>query len=459
MSYLTAVNVSEQIDNGRFGRFQMGILCLCALITFMDGFDVQAISYAAPGIIHSWKIARAAFTPALVGGVFGTVVGTLCIGPIADYLGRKWIIIGCTVLVSLCSFATMTTHSIATLAVLRFVTGLGIGGSYPNAIALTSEYSSRRLQTLLVVIAVCGNSFGAVIGGTLTALLIPAFGWPSVFLAGGILPLLLVPLLIWQLAESLRFLAVKQRGRESISKLLKKLRPELAIGPETRFIMTEETKSGVSVQHLFTDGRARMTLLIWVMWFMNLTGMFFISSWLPTVTNAAGLSIARAVLAGSLLHAGGIIGCLFFGLTVRRMNPCAALSIYYFCGALSIAALGLVTAAPQLVLLAAFAAGFCVIGAQNCANAVTTRLYPTFIGATGISWAFGIGRMGSVAGPLIGGILLSFELGTQKLFLLAAIPGLIASIAAFALVISASETYDISQIMHPHVTKTLPDQQ
>jgi AAHS family 4-hydroxybenzoate transporter-like MFS transporter len=457
MPYPRSVNISEILDFSPISRLQIEILCLCILVTFIDGFDVQAIAYSAPAIIHNWHITRSAFTPALVAGVSGTVVGTLLLGPLADYVGRKWIIIGCTAFVSLCSFATMAAHSIETITILRFVTGLGIGGAYPNAIALTSEYSSRKHQTLMVVIAVCGNSLGGVIGGTLAARLIPEFGWPSVFMFGGLLPLILIPVLVWKLCESVRFLIIKQRAPDQVIKILKRMKLDSHIPEGARFVLTEETRSGVSLKHLFTDGRARMTLLIWTMWFMNLTGMFFISSWLPTVANAAGLSISRAVMAGSLLHAGGIIGCLCFGLIVRRMNSTTALGVFYLLGTFCIVALGAVTAAPNLVLIAAFAAGFCVIGSQNSSNAVTARLYPTFIGATGISWAFGIGRMGSIAGPLIGGGLLSLNLSTQNLFLIAAIPGLIAAIAAFTLAASTFGNYRVSPVEQRAVGMTAPD--
>ena len=426
-----SVDVGELIDAGRLGAFQYWVVALCVLVTFMDGFDVQAISYVAPAIIHGWHVSPAAFSAALAAGVFGTVIGTLCLSPLADYLGRRWVIIGCTGFIGLCSLATMAADSMTSLTLLRFATGLGIGGAYPNAIALTSEYSSRRYQALLVVIAVCGNSFGGVVGGTVAASIIAAHGWASIFLVGGLLPLALVPVLIWQLPESLRFLIVKRRPRAQIAAVMRRLAP--GADPAASYIVTEEARAGLPVQHLFTDGRARMTLLIWCMWFMNLVGMFFVSSWLPTVANDAGLSIQRAVLAGSLFHAGGIVGCLCFGRLVITRNPCATLGTFYFLGAVSIALLGMVTAAPSLVLVAAAFAGLCVIGAQNSSNAVTARLYPTFIGATGIGWAFGIGRLGSIVGPLAGGILLSLQLGTERLFLVAALPGLIAALAAFTL--------------------------
>jgi AAHS family 4-hydroxybenzoate transporter-like MFS transporter len=430
------LDVGDLLDTGRLRGFQYLVVVLCVLVTFIDGFDVQAISYVAPAIIHSWHISPAAFSPAIAAGVLGTVLGTLCLGPVADRAGRRWVIIVCTAAVGLSSFATMAADGILSLTILRFITGLGIGGAYPNAIALTSEYSSRRTQALLVVIAVCGNSMGGVIGGAVSASLISTFGWKAVFFAGGVLALALVPLLIWLLPESLRFLLIKQRPRGQIAAIVRRLAP--SITPDTQFLVTEDNRPGLPIRHLFTDGRSRMTLLIWLMWFMNLVGMFFVSSWLPTVANEAGLSIERAVLAGSLYHFGGIFGCLFFGRIVASVNPCAALGTFYFLGAVSIALLGTVTGAPSLVLVAALATGVCVIGAQNSSNAVTARLYPTFIGSTGIGWAFGIGRIGSMVGPVIGGILLSLKLGTEELFLVASAPGVVAALAAFALMRNAN---------------------
>ncbi|HTH97458.1 MAG TPA: MFS transporter [Stellaceae bacterium] len=428
-----SINVGELIDTGKMSAFQYWVLALCICVNFIDGYDVQSMAYVGPAIVKGWHVSKAVITPALTSGVVGTVIGTLALGPLADIFGRRKVILYCLVLACLGSFGTIFCHSIWALTTLRFITGLGIGGSYPNAVSLTSEYSSRRSQALMVVGAVCGNSAGGAIGGSIAAGIIPAFGWESVFFVGGLIPLALLPLLYFQLPESVRFLIIKQRQPGEVARLVGRMRPQLGITAETRFHIEEVRTEKASVGELFTGNRSSMTLLVWAMWFTNLIGMFFLSTWLPTVTNDAGLSVERAVMAASLLHMGGIIGCLGFGLVVRRLNPCGAISAFYFSGAVSIVLLGMVASQPSAVLIMAFIAGFCVIGSQISANAVTTRLYPTSIGATGMSWAFGIGRAGSMLGPMLGGLLLSFKLDVQSLFLVAAVPGTLAALSAFML--------------------------
>jgi AAHS family 4-hydroxybenzoate transporter-like MFS transporter len=219
---------------------------------------------------------------------------------------------------------------------------------------------------------------------------------------------------------------------------MRRLVPKTVIAADTRFVIVEEQASGVAVGKLFADGRALMTSLVWCMWFMNLIGMFFVQSWLPTVVNDAGLPVSRAVLAGALFQGGGIIGCLCFCRVALSINACAALGCFYLLGAVSIAVLGRVADAPVLVLVGALCAGIFVPGAQISANAVTTRLYPTVIGATGISWAFGIGRTGSMLGPLLGGVLLSLQLSLPTMFLIASIPGVIAAASAFLLIFNTA---------------------
>src|SRR6266446_9596245 len=188
---MATVNVQEFIDGRKLSGFQVRVFALCALIVLIDGFDTQAIGYVAPAIVRSWHVDRAALTPVFSAGLFGLMIGALSFGPIADRFGRKPVLVLCTLFFGLMSLLTVTADSLSSLIALRFLTGLGLGGAMPNAIALTSEYAPKRVRATAVMTMFTGFSLGAAVGGGVAAALISRFGWQSVFVLGGTFPLLL----------------------------------------------------------------------------------------------------------------------------------------------------------------------------------------------------------------------------------------------------------------------------
>src|SRR5438128_5549523 len=202
---MATVNVQEVIDSRKLSGFQVKVVALCALIVLIDGFDTQAIGYVAPAIIRSWQVNRAALTPVFSAGLFGLMLGALAFGPVADRFGRKPVLIFCTLFFGVMSLLTATADSVQSLIVLRFITGLGLGGAMPNAIALTTEYAPKRIRATTIMIMFCGFSLGAALGGVAAASLISHFGWKSVFVLGGIVPCLAFPFLAALLPESIRY--------------------------------------------------------------------------------------------------------------------------------------------------------------------------------------------------------------------------------------------------------------
>ncbi|MBV8848230.1 MAG: MFS transporter, partial [Methylobacteriaceae bacterium] len=195
----------------------------------------------------------------------------------------------------------------------------------------------------------------------------------------------------------------------------------------------EEHPRGFTVMHLFTEGRAAATILFWIMFFMNLLDLYFLANWLPTVINNAGLSVELAVITTSLLQVGGAIGVLTLARLIDRGNPFLILAAAYFGAAILIAITGSAGNSVSLLIPAVFATGFCIVGAQTASNAVAAGFYPTFIRSTGVGWALGIGRIGSIIGPVLGGLMLAAEWHTPTIFLIGALPVLIASCAAIIL--------------------------
>jgi AAHS family 4-hydroxybenzoate transporter-like MFS transporter len=428
----SAVDVVEFIDQQPVGGFQLKLLATCAAVLFLDGFDTTAIGYVAPSLAREWHLTKAALGPVFSAGLFGLMIGALSFGPLADRIGRRKIIIFSTVAFGLGTLATAFVQDVNSLLVIRFLTGLGLGGAMPNAIAMTSEFNPRRRRATMVMIMFCGFSVGAALGGFIAAALIPSFGWRSVFVVGGVAPLLLAPILAWRLPESVRFLVLAGRAPERVAGLLGLIGPNTSFSAAARFVVHEPELVGLPVLHLFSNGRTLVTLLLWVVFFMSLLDLYFLSNWLPTVLNDLGASVSAAALIGSMLQIGGIAGTFGLGRIIDRFSF-RALALVYFIAVFAVGSIGYLSHSAVMVTLAIFVAGFCVVGGQIAANALASAFYPTAVRATGVGWALGIGRIGSIVGPLVGGILLTMKWSAAEVFMTAAGAALCAALAALAL--------------------------
>ena len=432
MDMQARVNVRERIDERPFGRYQLLITAMCALVVFLDGFDTQAIGYVAPAIIKDLGVNRAALSPVFSASLVGLMLGALIGGPVSDRFGRRPVLLGGMVFFGVMSLLTVLAGSVNSLLVLRLLTGLGLGCVMPNAIALTSEYAPERVRSTAVMVMFCGFSLGAALGGLAAAVLIQDFGWRSVFVAGGVLPLLAAVALWFWLPESVRFLVLNGGDKGRIAAIMQKIDPALA-GRGVQFQADEHRETKSPVRQLFADRRALLTSLLWVVFFMSLMDLYFLSNWLPTVINDAGIPVSSAALITAMLQVGGTVGTLVLGRVFDRVSPFLALSAIYFLAACFIAAVGYAGVSVTALTLTIFGAGFCIVGGQIGANALAAKAYPTAIRATGVGWSLGIGRIGSVLGPVIGGMLLSMHWDMRQLFLIGAVPVFIASIAALVI--------------------------
>jgi len=429
----TKIDISEVVDKSRIGGFQIRIYIICALCLIMDGFDVQAMGYVAPAIIRDWKISNAALTPVFTAALFGVLVGSLLFSMVADKIGRRPVLITATLLFSLLTLLTARAGSLATLVAIRFFAGVGLGGIMPNAMTLVGEYSPRKLRILLMMLISNGFNAGAVLGGFLSASLIPAFGWRSVFYFGGAIPFVIALLMFFSLPESLQFLALRGKSAENIAKWLKRIDRTVPSGSGTTYVVQEEKSAGVPIVHLFREGRAAGTILLWIINFMNLLNLYFLASWLPTVVRDAGFSLSNAVLVGTTLQIGGTIGTLFLGWFIGRLGFVPVLGTSFTIACISIALIGQPAASLVFLFVVVFVAGLTCVGGQGAVNALAGSYYPTNLRSTGIGSGLGVGRIGAIIGPTLAGVLMGNNWASRELFYAAAIPAFISAVVMFSL--------------------------
>jgi AAHS family 4-hydroxybenzoate transporter-like MFS transporter len=278
----------------------------------------------------------------------------------------------------------------------------------------------------------CGFTLGAALGGFISAALIPAYGWRAVFWVGGIVPLLLALAMLAVLPESLQFLVLKGRGERAL-RWLAKFDPALPIDANTRVVVREKGNGGAPVAELFRAGRAPVTLILWAISFMNLIDLYFLSNWLPTVMRDAGYSPGTAVIVGTVLQTGGVAGTLLLGWFIERAGFVRVLFVCFAGAALAVSTIGTVAHALPWLLIVVFAGGFCVVGGQPAVNALAGHFYPTTLRSTGIGWSLGVGRIGSVIGPLVGGQLIALNWSNESLFHAAAVPVLCSALLVIVL--------------------------
>ncbi len=432
------VDVVAVIDRVPLSRLQWVTIVLCGIVAILDGFDTQAIAFVAPLMAKDMQVDMSAFGPVFGAGLLGLTVGALAFGPIADRWGRKPVIIVSTLMFGVFAFITPAVQSLEALMIMRFLTGLGLGGAMPNIIALTSEYSPKHRRATLVTLMFCGFPLGAVLGGLVSAQLMARYGWPVVFYLGGLLPIIVLPFLMLWLPESIRFLVARGTAHARPLGILRRLDPAGSYGDDTRCMLPEQKAEGSPISQLFTDGRAIGTLLLWVVFFCNLLILYFLINWLPAVLQQAGLPIERAIVATVILNAGGIVGGLMLGRLVDSRQPFGILTFAYVAAAALVAGIGLVATSPiPVLMLTIFATGFFVIGSQYCMNALAANYYPTALRSTGVGWALGIGRIGSIIGPVVGGAMMAMGWHTGQLFTVTAMPALLAAIAVVSIGLQA----------------------
>jgi len=330
------------------------------------------------------------------------------------------------------SLLSTFASSLLMLTVLRFFTGLGIGGGFAGAASLTGDYTPHRLRATVIMATFTGAPIGGFLGGQIVALLLPLYGWPMIFLIGGVFPLVLVVLLAVWLPESPRFLAARDNLAPRHAAVLQRLDIVPARGHEV------DVARGNPIRMLFGPGYALQTVLMWIIYFCSLLNLFLFAYWMPTVLNMIGMTPSQAVFASSLRDGGAILVVLYLGIAIDRIGPERTLALHYAVGAVFIATIALVALPYVALCVVSMLAGMTIIGSQTGLNGTCGKLYPARMRTSGLGWALGIGRLGAIVAPLLGGYLLARGMAPTQIFLVACAFALIAALATALLAFRGS---------------------
>lgn len=422
------IDIARFIDERPLSAFQRRIYATGLLITLLDGLDLQTVSLAAPFLTDKWNVSAQAFGPVFAAGPMGMAVGALFLGTLADRIGRKRLIICATAVFGLFSLLTAFATSLAELTFFRFLTGLGLGGVLPNLIALSTEYAPSRMRGFLTTLTFCGLSFGSMLGGVLGAWLMPQFGWQSIFIIGGILPLIVAAYLPWGLPESIRFLAARGGEDARILKTLRKIAPSEEISSATQFAVPDASREKISFRRLFGPGRSVTTMLMTLVVVLNSFTLYFMLNWLPTLMKQAGLSTRDALLCSVILNGAGGVGAVLIGRFMDRFGCIRVMTLTCLVAAVGVSSVGFATESAMSLAPILVIAGGTVLCTLLGLYVVIAEIYPTTIRATGAGFALGIGRTGSILGPMAGGWALALNWSIPAVFLMAAAPVLLAAV-------------------------------
>lgn len=429
MADTNSYNVTATIDQSRISGFQALILVISLATAMFDGYDTQGIAYVAPVMARDLGFAHSALGPIFSVGLLGLTLGAIFFGMLADKIGRKQTIIWPMVIFGVFSLATPFGHTVGQLIVLRALAGFGLGGTLPNVTAYVLEYTPKRSRALIVNSTGAFFAIGSIISGILAKKLIPTFGWESVFYVGGVVPLLFSLVVALWMPESVRYLLLSGQAMEKAAGIMQRIIPDRGFTRLTRFTL-ERQLPGVTVKHLFTEGRGWPTTFLWIGFVMNLFILTFLIFWMPTLLREVGQPLQVAITVTIFYGIGGIVGGLTTGWIADRTGSLPrVLAWAYFSAAIFITVAAFSTRHTAILIPAMFLTGFCINGGQPCLNTISVIFYPTAIRATGIGWALGIGRIGAVVGPLIGGILVGAKLGVPVVILANVIPALIGAAA------------------------------
>ncbi len=431
MAQAQVVDITRLIDDQKIGFFIFRLVILSFIVVLTDGYDIGAAAFAAPALVKEWHLDRAQLGPLFSAGLIAGLFGPPILGFLADRLGRKAVIVGGAIFFGVFTLASVLCTSLWSLIVLRFIAGVGISGVLPITVALNNEFAPRRIRATMIVIMFSGVTFGGGLPGVVAANFMAEHGWQILFWVGGILPIVAGLLAAYALPESPKFLTLQANRQADLAALARRIKPDLSVGPETRFVLHgEENRTRFSIKAIFTGRLALMTPMFWITNAVNLMIFYFVNQWMPTLLSGAGVSLEHAAIATTLFQFGGTLG----GIVIMRpldKYGFVPVPILFACAIPVMASIGQPGLSEGTIMALVAAAGFCLLGLQFGNIASESSIYPTAIRSWGVGSCFAAGRVGSVFGPSVGAILVARHVPLEHMFYIASIPlavGLIAAI-------------------------------
>jgi AAHS family benzoate transporter-like MFS transporter len=414
----------EVAANAPMSRFHYGLLFWCSFIMLFDGYDLVIYGSVVPHLMEQWSLSAVQAGWMGSSALFGMMFGALTLGPLADRFGRRKVILIAISLGSLTAFANAFAWDALSFAVLRFITGIGLGGTIPNIVALINDMAPRARRNIMTTIMLGCYSLGALLSAVVALLVLSRLGWEATFFIAG-LPLLTLPWMYRFLPESLPYLVV--RDKVAATRLLRRIQPKLDM-TNMRFPSVDQCDVSAPVSGLFREGRGLRTLALWIGFGMCLLMVYGLNTWLPKIMVAGGYPLVSGLMFLVTMNLGATVGALGGGWLADRWGSKPTLMMLLTLAVISLCILG-IKPGPILLNIMLLLAGAATIGSLAVIHAFAAQQYPTEIRATGISWCSAVGRLGGIAGPALGGLMLSLNLSLQLNFFLCAMPGVIALLA------------------------------
>jgi MFS transporter, AAHS family, 4-hydroxybenzoate transporter len=425
------LEIKTAIDGQKFNGFAFRIALLSFIILILDGYDMLSISFVIPALAKEWNINPGKFGPVMALGNLGLMIGAAIFGYIGDKYGRKTSVIISTLVFSVFSFACALSTNFSSLLVFRVLAAIGIGGLQPAIFVLNSDYAPQQSKMKRVTLLFAGANIGSALAGFTTSKLLPISGWQSVFIVGGVAPLIFAFILAVWLPESVCWLAANNKTRSKIATLVKKLRPDLSVTPETQFVYaTGDKKEKTSMKQLFSGRLAFITPMLWLNFIIAAFILLFTASWMPTLFVAKGISMSDAALFTAIAPASGIVGSVLVGLFLDKAGfKWGALvpALAFIC----IAPFGTLSGSSMLLVVALI--GMCIAANYAIMPAFIPLFYPVNNRSNASGVALAVSKIGSIIAPLLGGVLIANQVSVERIYFIAALPMIGGAVLLFLL--------------------------
>lgn len=419
------------------------VASLCWVAVLLDGFDLVVLGAVIPSLSEydAWGLTTGTLTFISTFSLVGMTIGALTIGTLTDVVGRRRVLVYTVAAFSVLTLLCAVAPNPFLFGLFRFLAGVGLGGALPTALALVNEFSRRPGGGSASTMLMTGYHVGAVATAALAIVMIEPFGWRSMFVAGALPAVVLIPLMLRYLPESPSYLIGRGRFHEA-EQIAERYGVRLAHAPTH----THAAEAANPVRMLFSRPFLRNSIAIWVTSFMGLLLVYGLNTWLPTIMREAGYDLGASLTFLLVLNAGAIAGLLVSGGVANKIGPRTA-AIIWFAGAAVFLALLSVKVSFGIYILV-FLAGCFVFSAQVLVYAFTSANHPPQIRATALGWSAGIGRLGAICGPILGGVMLGTGYAVPWGFYAFALVGLLGAIA-----ISSSRTAS-SGVTSPRATSS-----